>query len=482
MAQSRQKPTQKPRYIPEPVSGEDLKFLERTLEPGTEDPETEYGRMRATDTGFLFNIPIPRIPALMAAPSSFSAPDLRVRKAPDNHVPDEDLRTEAKNPKRVPKAATIRPNLAILIRLLTAHPKYTDILPPKPSNRMVYWQISRLVKRFNEKRAWRGAFAQLFGRSKISSYKMLPADFEKMAVDRRENSQPVIRLQMLIMERFGKIFRDTYHAFCYSDMPERVRGESRYQLKHRNWLALKEWEDVTAWMTKDVRARFDETVKEKCTLWFEQGYLHTLDCEARSRNLTLEQALKEGKWANSDRVSPEQWRTYSPGAEPILGGQGIFENFREMVRITSPEMLWLLGLQIKSYFRYREHPDQRIDPSVSILVRHFYEQRFDDLGLFITHPLTGKEILKRIQAIDPSFDRKHMGLLFGGGVVAGYNMTQEDAPVPFFAYRLASIFTRHIDDGPEIYWHLREAAEQEVKARGLDIETFWREGDWYQED
>jgi hypothetical protein len=453
-----------------PISGKYLAALDNALETGVDNPAMQPGRIRATDIGFLLNVPIPRIPMLMKAASSADNPDKRVRQTSlpdDNHDNDQ---------------GSIRPHLAILVRLLLNQPKYTAMLPPKPSNRFTYQMLGRLVEDLSAEKDWRGRFAPLFGRSKISSYKMLPKDPEMDEFNEdRENSQPVIRLQMLILERFGKIFRDVYQVFWLLHLPEQDRKIKKKMVQNSNWLALTEIDQVTGWMSKSVKKSFNETLVEKCTLWFRDVYCKTLEAEATSRDLDYEKVLSDGKWGNPNLVSKARWDSYPPDKAPILGGDSsILKRFRERLELSSPEMLWLLGLQIKSYFRFRDRPESRLDPSVCLLIRHFFNNQ-DDLALFITYPPDGLELLETIQSIDPKFERRHIGLLFGGGVVAGYNMTNDQAEPPFFARRLTSIFARHIDDGPEIYWHLRQSVEDEVKARGLSVDKFWRHGNWYKE-
>ena len=476
----------------EPIHGEYIRVLEKTL--NNSQIAAEGDRIRATDTGFLLNIPIPRIPMLAHAPSSVHRPDKRARRGDKMATKSEKSKSDA---AKVPAASpsddgSIRPNLAILIRLLLEHPEYASMLPPKPGNRQVHELITDFLPSMEEaseiRSGRRGSvkdkrryFAPLFGRSVVSSYKMLPPEGEEYLYNARENSQPVIRIQMLIMERFGKIFHDIYQAYRYRHMPEFERNNPRYLPTNHNWLILNEQSVLTEWMNEKVQKRFQEEVQEEWRNWFENCYLETLEAEAASRDMTLKEALKTGKWTNKKPVSKDEWSTYPPNKAPILGDDNSpLCRFRENLGLSSPEMLWLLGLQIKSFFRYRERSNQRIDTAVSVLVRHFYNNP-DDLALFITPPPSGEHLLRMIQSIDPGFQRRHIGLLFGGGVVAGYNMTQPGAEVSFFAHRLASIFVEHIQYGTTIYWHLREAVEAEVKARGLDITEFWKTGAWYHE-
>jgi len=128
---------------------------------------------------------------------------------------------------------------------------------------------------------------------------------------------------------------------------------------------------------------------------------------------------------------------------------------------------------------YRKRPTQRIDAAASILLRHFYLNP-EDLELFIQSPMGPLELLENIQEADPNFDRKQLGILLGGGAIAGYNMTKPNAEVPAFARRAATLMTEHFQHSKAIYWHIRECAEAEAVARGLDLKELWSGGSWHQ--
>src|SRR5690606_14097169 len=103
----------------------------------------------------------------------------------------------------------------------------------------------------------------------------------------------------------------------------------------------------------------------------------------------------------------------------------------------------------------------------------------NDLNYLVETPPTGEWLLKKIQGIDPKFKRFHLAPLFGASKMASYKFAAEYTDCPYFARRLAAIFARELAKGPEIYWQLRECTEDEVRARKLNVETFWKEGKWH---
>lgn len=453
-----------------PIDGSYINILSSYLDAST-DPMTNPSGLTNVDLAFLLNIPAQQLPMLRSAPSSVDITDRRVQR---NVPASEGSRTPGQSIK------CIRPYHAILIRLYLRHPEYASLIPPRPTSLEVYDLIQPFMrpasKPWNDpedsRRRW---FAQLFGRSLIISYKMLASDPTVQA--NRNNSRPVMHLQTLIMLRFAAEFRAAYNFFYEKALPASEIGNPLYVPESQSWDILHERDSLTDWMDDHLYESFTKDLMKRWANWWDGKYMKTLEREARSRHLDLDDVLKTGQWKMDDEVT--SFKDYPSDAMPITGSDGsLLTSFRGFTGLSSSEFVWLLGISPKTFFMYRKRPNQRIDASVSILMRHLYHNP-DDLDLFIRVPHDPINLLERIQAIDPKFERKHFGVLLGAGPVAGYNMTKPDSMVPAFARRAATLLARHLEHSDDIYWHLREAAEAEAKARGLSLTQLWDNGTWH---
>lgn len=453
-----------------PIDGSYINILSSFLD-ATTDPMTSSSGLTNVDLAFLLNIPAQQLPLLRSAPSSMDVTDRRVQR---NVPASEGSRTAGQSIK------CIRPYHAILVRLYLRHPEYATLIPPRPSSSEVYELIQPFMRPAgqpwnNPEESRRRWFAQLFGRSLIISYKMLANDPTVQA--NRNNSRPVTHLQTLIMLRFAAEFRATYADFREKYLPPEEANNPLYIPQAQSWDILHERDSLTDWMDDGIYESFSYELTKRWSNWWDGKYMKTLEREARSRNLDLEDVLKTGQWKMDDEVS--SFKDYPSDAMPITGADSsLLTSFRGFTGLSSSEFVWLLGISPKTFFMYRKRPNQRIDASVSILMRHLYHNP-DDLDLFIRIPHDPAGLLERIQAIDPKFERKHFGVLLGAGPVAGYNMTKADSMVPAFARRAATLLARHLDTSDDIYWHLREAAEAEAKARGLSASQLWDNGTWH---
>src|SRR5690554_1925395 len=163
-----------------PISGNTLMNLKLVLVSVVGD-----GEVRDLDLAMLLNVPVNRLGRLKKAGAPAGAAE---KPEPDDEQDDA-------------TAATIRPNQAILVRLLLKHPEYAP-LNMRPGNAEIFEQIAPLMPRTssNSKKAGKQGNAPLFGRTYVSSYKML--------AEAESTSLPVIRLQLLIVGRLGEMFRE----------------------------------------------------------------------------------------------------------------------------------------------------------------------------------------------------------------------------------------------------------------------------------
>lgn len=378
----------------------------------------------------------------------------------------------------------VHPHQAILIRLLMRYPHYAPLVK-RPSNQEVWDLISDLLPRPLDNTLRRGpapkgdvekkGFAPLFGRAAVSSYKMLPGEDSSAT---GETSLAVVRLQMLILSNFANVFRDIYRRYASHHMFVVDRKNPLYEPQGRGWTVLRERDSLTEWMSEDVLSRFYTEVQAQWRTWTEDQYLPNLYNEAISRHKDPEEAIRKGNWTNPELVTDDEFLKFKAAAKPITGSADYFIRFRTLTQTTSAEMFWLLGMQVKGFYRYRDRGSQRIDASTSILIRYLMSHN-SDLDYFIEQPPTGEWLLKKIQGLDPSFKRLHLAPLFGASKMASYKFAAEHNDCPYFARRLATIFARELPKGPEIYWQIRECTEDEVKARDLDVETFWKQGKWH---
>ncbi|KXS55088.1 MAG: hypothetical protein AWU57_512 [Marinobacter sp. T13-3] len=456
-----------PLYPTDPIEGRHL--TELVAEMGREWDDHE---LRDLDIAMALNIPPNRISHFKRAKSSIEG---------GSEVEGED-RGDTAESSQIPM---VHPHQAILMRLLMRFPEYA-LLVKRPTNEEVWELIKDMTPKpavSQRKRAQgtegeveKKGFAPLFGRAAVSSYKMLPGEDSSA---NGETSLPVIRLEMLILNRLADIFREIYQRYAANYMFAMDRKNPLYEPASRGWTVLRERDSLTAWMTEQTLDQFYGEVKTQWEDWFNNVYLETLRREAVSRGKDPEEVIREGNWTAREPVTEEEYRSYPRSCKPITGSKAsALSEFRESGNMTSAEFFWVLGMQVKGFYRYRDRGETRIDAATALLVRHFQSWQ-SDLRYFVPDSPDGAWILSKIQGIDPNFKRSQLAPLFGASKIASYKFSAEDTPCPYFARRLATIFARELERGPEIYWHLRECVEDEVEARGLDLTEFWKDGKWH---
>lgn len=453
-------------YPTTPIEGAHLKELASTMRMTWSDIE-----VRDLDMAMMLNVPPNRISHFKRAKSSIKG------GADDGEKELE----QGIDKNQIPMT---HPHQAILIRLLMRHPEYATLVK-RPTSQEVWDLISDFLPRPAEPVIRRGpapkgdiekkGFAPLFGRAAVSSYKMLPGDGSSST---GETSLAVTRLQMLILSRFADIFLDNYRRYASNHMFVVDRKNPLYEPQGRGWTVLRERDSLTGWMQDSVLTRFYSDVQREWREWFETKYLTVVHDEAVSRGKDPDEVMRKGNWTNNEPVTDQEFKQYKGHQKPITGEENYFSTFREMTQTTSAEMFWTLGMQVKAFYRFRERGDQRIDPPTAILVRYLMRNG-GDLDYFVEQPPAGAWVFKKIQAIDPSFKRLHLAPLFGASKMASYKFAADEFECPYFARRLATIFARELKNGPEIYWQIRECVQDEVKARNLDEETFWKQGKWH---
>ncbi|ONF42612.1 hypothetical protein BTO32_15515 [Marinobacter lutaoensis] len=452
-----------------PIDGTSIGVLQEFLAAQSPLSNAEARAMALTnmDVAFLLNIQAQQLPGLRNAPSSLHVTDRRInRKVP----------AEKADRKQGQSLKCIRPYHAILIRLFLRHPEYASIIPPRPADQEIYELIQPFMRMPEhplnppEKDTARW-FALYFGRSVATSYKMLRS---KSMASQRENSRPVVQIQTLIALRFAKEFRELYEHYWQTHIPDSKRNRSMYRPQAWSWDVLLERDSLTSWMNQKLYIQFVTELYERWLAWWDYKFMQTLELEAISRSTTLQEVMNAGNWAAKGPASPPQ----SQQAVPITGAPGgLLANFRALTGLSSSEMVWVLGISPKTYFRFRKQHDTHIDPSVSILVRHFYLNP-EDLELFVPSIPKGDELYQIMTEIDPTLERKHLGVFFGCGTIAGYNMSRPDAHVPNFARRAASLIVRYRKESDQIYWDIRDAVEREAKSRNIKLDQLWKNGSW----
>lgn len=446
-----------------PICGENLQYLKVMLESVLGGDE-----VRDLDLAMLMNVPVNRLSQLKRAKSSI---DVLGNVSADTDVSDDDDQTASELP-------SLRPSQAILIRLLLKYPHYGQLML-RPSNPEMFSLLARYIP-FEEAGVdgsdvmpKKSGFAPLFGRSYISSYKMLAEDGASSA----NSSLPVTRLQMLVAGKFGELFLTLLlrHAEAAGvDVQPDIR-----KIESNGWAALREQDSLTAWMPDETYQVFSAELHAQWGDWFQSHYLRVLEDEAVSRDLDPEKALRKGNWTNNESVSDAAFRAYSRRTQPILGNnESLFSLFRESFELTSAEAYWTLGIQVKAFYRFRQRANQRISAPTSILIRYLFRYP-EDIAIFVRSPEKGSDILARIQREDPGFRLSQLGPLFGASRVMSYGFANDDLPCPFFARRLASVFRQRSDMGEPIYQRMRACVEDELSARGLDPVKFWRDGRWH---
>ena len=251
--------------ITEPVSGKDVKALQMLL-------EVEYPGLVDLDLAMILNIPPMRINEIKYALPGVSSED-------DSE--DALELTESEEPTRSKRR--IKPYHAILVRLLHKHPEYTPLVP-KPSSIEVWEQIIPYMPKparpsREPNNANRRGFGPLFGRSNVSSYKLLSEDAET-ATDNPGGS--VSRLYMLVMGKMGQILRESLMNMIYRTAPATVVPEIKRKLL-KDWRILhQEDELIETWVPAAERANFRQELFDQRRAWFDL-YLNVLHDEAISR-------------------------------------------------------------------------------------------------------------------------------------------------------------------------------------------------------
>lgn len=442
-----------------PISGENLLYLKVMLESAL------GGEVRDLDLAMLMNVPVNRLSQLKCAKSSIDVIGNVLSTSGGNDH-------EGESPEEVP---SLRPSQAILIRLLLKYPHYSQLMR-RPTNPEMFDVIAPFIhtpRGAKEGVSKRSGFAPLFGRSYISSYKMLSEDGSGAV----NSSVPVTRLQMLVAGKFGKLFKNL--LLEYAERADAETHEELEKLESSGWAVLREQDSLTSWMSDETYQAFAGELYGLWNDWFQDAYLRVLTDEAVSRDLFPEQALVKGAWVNTQSVSGSDLQNYTRDTRPILGNsESPFSLFRESFELTSAEAYWTLGIQVKAFYRFRQRADQRIDAPTSILIRYLFRYP-QDIELFINSPGKGSDILGAIQREDPGFRLSQLGPLFGASRVMSYGFANDDLPCPFFARRLAGIFRERSAMGEPIYQQIRGCVEDELRARGLDAVQFWKDGRWH---
>ncbi|TBW57473.1 hypothetical protein EZI54_07380 [Marinobacter halodurans] len=454
----------------QPIDGSIIQRLYARLEEQFASGEGIRGSIKGVDLAMLMNVPPTRLSSL--------------KKAQPGGLPED----EQDSTRR-----TIKPSQAVLTRLLLRYPHYAPLIP-MPDAREVWRHVKPLISTeyFPESRreASQIMFAPLFGRSYPASYKLLSGDDESAGTASDPPSN-VLRLFTLVMEKLAVVFRESLLQYLEEHAPASVTEQARRRMP-RNWLALNEEEDLIRDLVPSAyQQTFRMQVHERKKGWFEL-YLQVLSDEAVSRNLIERDAITRGGWRNNDELAPESLFDFNIRQRPIVGGsEDIFQSLRNMGGVdllnpdadvsdepmTSAEFFWLIGLNAKAYYSMLSHKKRRIDPTSSILMRYLYRYP-RDISTFISAPPLGRKVLERIREIDPSFRTSHLGPLFGGSYVSSYHFANSNH-CPYDLRRLVGIFMDQVDSHPEIYQQIKQCAEEEAFARGVDRQTFWREARWY---
>jgi hypothetical protein len=283
---------------------------------------------------------------------------------------------------------------------------------------------------------------------------------------------------MLIVGRLAEMFRD----LCLqkvrqsaSAVPEYVKQSLKLD---SGWKLLRDRDSLTDWMPDVVYEDFSRELLVLWQRWFNEGYLGVVRDEALSRDLDPETVIFKGNWTNRKNVEPADLQKYSRATQPILGCEdSLFSIFRESFGLTSAEAFWALGLQVKAFYRFRQRARQRIDAPTALLVRYLFRYP-EDIRHIIPLPPSGESVLQSIQQDAPDFRTSQLGPLFGASRVMSYEFAADQQSCPFFARRLATIYAEQKRRGVPVYDRLRECVEDELRARGVSSDAFWRDGRW----
>ena len=439
-----------------PISGREVIGLHDRL-------SQRYQHLNDLDFAFLFNVPPVRIG--------------EIKKAVPGGRENESQQRQSADPSGRKNPRTMSPTHAIMVRLLSKYPELTP-LPPQPTSVEVWEAISPYMPKPNGSsrnvpNVNRIGFAPLFGRSYVSSYKLLSEEMHTASTP----SANVMRLYVLVMSKFAEILVMTVKDYLAERAPQSLMEELDSRLEP-DWTVLRWESDLYRYIPKKAdREEVKAVVQERRKAWFDL-YLAVLQDEAVSRDLDASEAIAKGNWRNAQPVTDKDMRKYEPRQRPILGRYSPeLDDLKEAHRfgLTSSEFYWLLGMQVKAYYRIREKGNQRLDAPTSILLRYLYRQP-KDIKHFFAPEMDVQEMLAIIKREDPEFNPMHLGPLLGGSNVVSYHLLQKgNRP---FARRLAMIWEREKHRTPDLYWRLRRCVEEEVFARGLDIDEFWERRKW----
>ncbi|KPQ29157.1 MAG: hypothetical protein HLUCCX14_07725 [Marinobacter excellens HL-55] len=447
----------------EPINGRTLSNLKAVLES-----YLGGGEIRDLDLALLMNVPLNRLSQLKRAKSSVYT----VGRAAEQSVLQQD--TTGDDDVELPG---IRPSQAVLVRLLLKCPQLVPI-PLRPTSVEVFELLQPFINAIGEGQSVRpgakSGFAPLFGRSYISSYKML----SEGAAGIQSAGLPVARLQLLVVGKYAELFKAELQGIVSvsDDAPDYVINALK---RHDGWALLREKDSLTDWLDDEAHLSFESAVHKTFGKWFNDCYLAVLRDEAKSRDLDPFNALVRGKWVNNSPVSDDKFLSYDRFCRPILGrSDSLFALFRESFGLTSAEAYWVLGLQVKAFYRFRQRPQQRVDAPTAILLRYLFRYP-EDIRFLISEPMAGHAVLAYLKQEDKKFKLGQLAPLFGASRVMSYEFANPETPCPFFARRLSMIFRVGIQAGIPIYSLLKESVEEEIEARGIDPGQFAKDGRWH---
>lgn len=458
-----------------PISGHHIEMLYPRLDQVFAQGKGVNGKIRGLDIAMLMNVPPGRMPSFHKAQGGGGA------------TADAGAGTDTTGDDERSSERIIKPSQAILTRLLLRHPEYAPLVPI-PAPQEVWQQIRPLIPEWlfgkNRKQVTHIVFAPLFGRSYPTSYKLLGSS----EYDDQPASEPptnVTRLFMLVLEKLGDVFRRSLMHYLDNHAPQSFVDDARRAMRS-NWLVLHQQEQlVRDFIPEHYQQTFLGQVLERKRGWFEL-YLQVLQDEAASREIDAYQAIARGYWRNKEPVSQALRQKLSPRQQPITGSsQFVFDKIRQQVlesgdsnfgEMTSAEFFWLMGVPVKTFYTMHQKGEHRIDAPTAILARYLYRYT-SDVSLMLEQAGRGSEIYAAIRRLDESFRAAQLAPLFGGGYVSSFHFVK-DGRCPNDLRRLTGIFMREIERNPDIYWQIRQCAEEEAYARGIDSRTFWKRARW----
>lgn len=185
---------------------------------------------------------------------------------------------------------------------------------------------------------------------------------------------------------------------------------------------------------------------------------------------------KHKKTAKSNLDSKIQYNHLAHIAKPVPITGSDISKITETFGLHLTEASLMLGQNTSSLYE-KKKKDAQQPANISILLR-LYTAMPEYMP--ILQPPAIDDLIKKIQSIDPSFDRSWIGILLGLEKNSSFRLRRESINRGSQTTKVLSyLIYKMITDNPNNWFLIKEAVETESAARKITpAESIWTEGGW----